>query len=156
MKPQKIKILLAYAICSVAGAGYFPKTPGTFVSAIAAILYLIISPGWQGLFFAIVVALILGLLFTGQVERLSGKDPGFIVIDEVGGQWLTFLFLPKNDLIIVITGFILFRVFDILKPFGINKMQKLRSGWGVMLDDLLAGFYANIILQALIYSGVFG
>lgn len=156
MNVPKNKNGLAYAICSVAGIGYFPQAPGTFASALATILYFVISPNWQGLFLGIIIALVLGLLFTGQVELLSGKDPAFIVIDEFAGQWLTFLFLPQNDLIIVIAGFILFRVFDILKPLGIDKVQKLKSGRGVMLDDLLAALYANLTLHVLIYSGVFG
>jgi len=146
----------AYAICSVAGIGYFPKAPGTFASAVAAIVYFLLNPLWQELFIGIIIILILGILFTGYVEQLSGKDPGLIVIDEFAGQWATFLFLPNNDLFIVISGFILFRFFDILKPLGINSLQKLPGGWGVMIDDVLAGIYANIILQILIYIGVFG
>ncbi len=153
---KKIKNIFAYSICSVAGAGYFPKAPGTFASIIAASLYYLINPDWPGLFFGIIVTLILGLIFTGYVEQFSGKDPGLIVIDEVSGQWICFLFLPQNDLIIVITAFILFRIFDILKPMGINKLQEFKAGWGVMLDDVLAGIYTNIILQILILTGVFG
>lgn len=152
---EKTKKSFIYAICSVGGAGYFPKAPGTFASALAATSFYFFNPAWQVLSLLIITSLILGILFTPYIEQNSGKDPGLIVIDEVAGQWLAFLFLPLNNPAILITGFILFRVFDIWKPLGINNLQTLKSGWGVMLDDILAGVYANIILQILIFYGVF-
>jgi phosphatidylglycerophosphatase A len=152
---EKIKKIFIYAIGSVGGAGYFPKAPGTFASALAIIAYFLISPGWQTLSLLIIISLVLGILVTPYIEKGSGTDPGLIVIDEVAGQWMAFLFLPHINLLILLTGFILFRVFDIWKPLGINNLQTLKSGWGVMLDDILAGVYANIILQILIFYGVF-
>jgi phosphatidylglycerophosphatase A len=153
---EKIKNIFIYAICSVGGSGYFPKAPGTFASLLATITYFFVNPHWQTLSLLIVTSLVLGILLTPYIEQNSGKDPSLIVIDEVAGQWLAFLFLPQNNLAILITGFILFRIFDIWKPLGINKLQSIKSGWGVMLDDILAGVYANIILQVLIFYGVFG
>ncbi|KAA3615627.1 MAG: phosphatidylglycerophosphatase A [Calditrichaeota bacterium] len=154
-KDKKEKNLFAFAIGSVGGIGYFPKAPGTFASAIAALLYFLINPEVYALTIGIIAAFILGIVFSDQVEKHSGKDPGFVVIDEFAGQWITFLLLPESTVIIIISGFILFRFFDILKPLGINRLQEFKSGWGIMLDDVLAGIYANIILQVLIYYGVF-
>ena len=91
---------------------------------------------------------------TSEIEKNDGTDPGHIVIDEIAGQWLTFLFIGHLSVVIVLAGFILFRLFDILKPLGINKIQELKGGWGVMLDDVLAAIYANTILHLLILTGI--
>ena len=76
-----------------------------------------------------------------------------IVIDEVFGMTISLLFLPINFITIVI-AFVLFRFFDILKPLGIRKAEKLKNGWGVMVDDLVAGIYSNIIIQILIITNI--
>ena len=73
-----------------------------------------------------------------------------MVIDEVAGMWVSVLFLPQN-LWLLIAGFILFRFFDIVKPLYIRRMEAFKGGWGVMLDDVLAGVYANIILQVIVF-----
>lgn len=81
-----------------------------------------------------------------RVEEIWGKDHNRVVIDEVAGMCITLLFVPLKWQYTLI-GLVLFRFFDILKPFGIRKLEKLPGGWGVMADDVLAGIYANIILQ---------
>ena len=81
-----------------------------------------------------------------MAEKDWGHDAGKIVIDEVVGMWITLWLVPKSLMLYAI-GFVLFRVFDILKPLGVRQSQKLPGGWGVMVDDLLAGVYANLILQ---------
>lgn len=148
-----MKKKLAYISCTVLGAGYFPGAPGTFASLIAALYIYLFQPELLTLLFSIVITLIIGILFTAEIEKNDGKDPKHIVIDELAGQWLTFLFISKLSILTIISGFILFRVFDILKPFGVNALQNLKSGWGVMLDDILAGIYAAIALQLLILTG---
>jgi phosphatidylglycerophosphatase A len=87
------------------------------------------------------------------MEAAWGKDSYRIVIDEVAGMCLTLLFVPVSWQTVTI-GLVLFRFFDIAKPFYIRKMEKLNGGWGVMMDDMLAGLYSNIILQIIVISGL--
>lgn len=82
-------------------------------------------------------------------EQLWEPDSRKIVIDELLGMSISLFLLPRNILFYVL-AFILFRVFDILKPFFIRKLEKLPGGWGVMGDDLLAGIYANLVMQILV------
>ena len=89
-------------------------------------------------------------IYTGnEVEPDWGKDSSRVVIDEVAGQMVTLLFIPLTNTNLLI-GLILFRFFDIVKPLGIRKMEKLPAGTGVMMDDVLAGVYANIVLQIIL------
>jgi phosphatidylglycerophosphatase A len=101
----------------------------------------------------IIVFTILGIWSAGYVEKEIGDDPAIVVIDEVVGQWIALLFIPFT-LIPVITAFILFRVFDIFKPFPIDQSQALKGGYGIIIDDIIAGVYANIIIQFTIYTGL--
>jgi phosphatidylglycerophosphatase A len=97
------------------------------------------------------LAIILSGIWSGNVvERDWGKDSSRVVVDEVAGMCISLLFI-KLSLGSILTGLILFRFFDIAKPLGIRKMEALPGGWGVMADDVLAGVYANIILQILIW-----
>jgi len=149
-----MKKILAYTFCTFFGAGFFPALPGTFTSLLAILLVFLLQPGLSLLFTAILIALILGITLTSEIEKNDGTDPGHIVIDELAGQWLTFFFIGHLSILIILAGFILFRLFDILKPLGINKIQELKGGWGVMLDDVLAAIYANTILHLLILTGI--
>ena len=84
---------------------------------------------------------------SGRAEKISGiTDPSFVVIDEVAGQLITLFLLPFSWKILI-AGFILFRVFDVIKPFPARRAEKLHGGWGIMMDDVLAGLYGNILLQ---------
>jgi phosphatidylglycerophosphatase A len=149
-----IKKYVSYSICTVLGIGYFPLAPGTFASILAALIFYLIQPHTSTLIFTITIAFCCGILFSKEVEKNDGKDPGHIVIDELAGQWLTFLLLPKMTFLIILAGFFLFRLFDIMKPFGINRIQNMKNGWGVMMDDILAGLYSNIIIHILILTGL--
>jgi phosphatidylglycerophosphatase A len=84
------------------------------------------------------------------LEPEWGHDPQKIVIDEIIGFWIAMIAVPYTAWTLF-AGFVLFRIFDIWKPLGIRKMEKFKGGWGVMLDDVLAGIYANIVLQVLIF-----
>ena len=98
--------------------------------------------------------IILGVWLSGIAEKdiFKKKDSQHIVIDEVAGYLIAMSFFTLNDhWLYILLGFILFRAFDILKPNPINKLQKLKGGFGVMMDDILAGVYANIILQLIRY-----
>ena len=96
-----------------------------------------------------VAATLLGLWASGHAERaLGSKDPGVIVIDEVAGMTLSALVLPLTAPVLAV-AFVLFRIFDVVKPIPARQAQTLRGGVGVMLDDLIAGLYALVIVVAL-------
>ena len=140
------------------GSGYSPFAPGTagaIVGCIALWLfgkYNIISTTTTPLYFVglIIGTTVLGIIATDKLEKDWGKDPSKVVIDEVIGMWITMMFV-QFTWINVLIGFILFRFFDIAKPLGIRKLESLQGGIGVMADDMLAGIYANIVLQVIIY-----
>jgi len=94
----------------------------------------------------ILIFFIIGIISGDHLEQIWGKDPGRIVIDEMVGMWVVLLGLDFSWTYILM-GFFLFRFFDILKPLYINKLQNLPGGWGIMLDDVLAGLYTNVFLR---------
>jgi phosphatidylglycerophosphatase A len=127
--------------------GYLPKAPGTWASAItAAILYFIWPSHWYVQFILILAIYLFGAWAAGKAERYYGHDARRIVIDEVAGQ-MTALFMAPHFVLSYILGFLLFRVFDIIKPPPARQWESLQSGWGVMADDIAAGAYAAIILN---------
>lgn len=139
-------------------SGLFPKAPGTAGSlAVLLIIFGIIYAQIYPLLILILISsCLISLWVATYFEEQFGEDPGKMVIDEWAGQSLTFIAISftgdlKSDLIILIAGFILFRFFDILKPLGINKLQKYKGGTGILADDLLAGLYALICLKTLIF-----
>ena len=136
------------AISTVFYAGYFPKFPGTFASAVAAVCWwLIPESGLQTQLSAIIIVTAIGIFTSGKTaEHLNIKDPSVIVIDEVTGMWISLFLLPKN-LVVFICGFILFRILDIAKPLWINSAQNLPGGTGIMADDILAGIVTCSVLH---------
>ncbi|MFH0827732.1 MAG: phosphatidylglycerophosphatase A [Candidatus Omnitrophota bacterium] len=140
---------LAKLIATFLGVGYLPFFPGTFGSAAALILFLIVKPGFIAQCVFLAVFTVLGFSFSGKAEKLfNSKDPKYIVIDEVAGMFLTLLFVPW-DFNLLLIGFLLFRVLDTAKPFPAGRLQNLPGSAGIMLDDISAGIYANLILQFL-------
>jgi phosphatidylglycerophosphatase A len=134
------------------GVGYSPVAPGTLGTLIAIPIYYFLSEIPSPLYEVTLVGFFfLSVWVSGNAERLFGKeDDQRIVIDEVIGFLITMLWVPKTIRFIII-GFVLFRFFDILKPFPIRRLEKrLKGGFGVVLDDVAAGVYANIVLR-LIY-----
>ena len=139
------------------GIGRLKPGPGTWASLVAAaIWYIGLAPthltDWAAslatLSAAAVVTLI-GIRAGTIVERESGReDPGFVVIDEVAGQWITLAFTPV-DIGHVVVAFALFRFFDIVKPWPVRQMEKLPGGTGIMLDDVLAGLYGLVAMALL-------
>ena len=133
------------------GVGYSPIVPGTLGTLLAIPLYLFLSeipsPIYEltlmGFFF-------LSVWISERAEQFFGKkDDRRIVIDEIMGFFITMLWLEKS-LFVIIMGFILFRFFDILKPFPLRNLEKRwRGGYGVVLDDVVAGIYANILIHLL-------
>ena len=141
---------IATTVGSVFGIGFLPFAPGTFASLLAALVFFFI-PASQNLWIllpSIVLSIVLGVWSGGEMEKDYGQDPSSAVIDEVAGQWIALAALPGRPLV-VLTAFILFRVFDILKPGPVDRAQRLPGGWGIMADDVLAGVLANLSLRAL-------
>ncbi len=139
-------------ISSFFGIGFFPVAPGTLASLITVLIYkyVLYRLTWHFILPLFLVIYILGVAASSKYVALSGKnDPGEVVIDEVLGQ-LVALFLLKPSWIIVLSAFFLFRFFDIIKPLFIKKAEKFSKGWGIMLDDILAGMYTSIILNIVI------
>ncbi|MCB0573694.1 MAG: phosphatidylglycerophosphatase A, partial [Saprospiraceae bacterium] len=127
--------------------------PGTWGAAVAAVLVLPLMTVDKAVVSLILTVLItaFSLLCAKAVDVFAdewGEDPRHVVADEMVGMWLTLVGLPLT-LVNIGVGFALFRFFDIAKPFGIRRMESIPGGWGVVLDDVLAGVYANILLQLL-------
>ncbi|HTI07121.1 MAG TPA: phosphatidylglycerophosphatase A [Puia sp.] len=142
-------------ISTCLGIGYTPKGGGTIAAIVCCIAWYFTRTGGNEFAFGpvLVTGLILavGVWSAGKVEQAWGKDSSKVVIDEVAGMCLTLLFVPARWQYIV-CGLVLFRFFDIAKPLGIRKMEELKGGWGVMMDDMLAGLYSNIVLQVIVLS----
>lgn len=140
------------------GIGYIGKGGGT-VAAVACCIcwYFAWAGGLPPLLPSLIITAIItlvGVWSSSVVEKIWGKDPSRVVIDEVAGMCLGLLLVPVNFKYLL-CGLILFRFFDILKPLLIRKMESLPSGWGIMGDDVLAGFYTNIILNTIVWFKLF-
>jgi phosphatidylglycerophosphatase A len=123
--------------------------PGTAASAITVLVLGAVPFSTLGLALTLIVVLVVGTWAADRAERLMGdKDPGAIVIDEVAGMMLSVLLLPRTISVLVV-GFLLFRVLDVMKPFPAGASQRLRGGVGVMIDDIIAGCYALVVLLGL-------
>jgi len=128
--------------------GYLPFVPGTFGSLAGICIFILTQADKTAYLFLTLLITGIGFIVCPRQEKMVGrKDPPCIVIDEVSGMLISLLFLPY-DIKIAALAFILFRALDTLKPFPAGRLERLGWGAGVMADDLVAGFYANIILQA--------
>ncbi len=134
------------------GMGAFPGIPGTIGSIGAVPVYMLMSlfeAEYQVIFVCIIT--ISAIWSSDRGEQLLGSnDPGLIVVDEVSGFLLTVLFIPLT-FFNVLAGLFLFRLFDIVKPYPIKAIEKLRGGFGIVFDDILAGFYAHLSLLLILY-----
>jgi phosphatidylglycerophosphatase A len=126
--------------------GYFPFAPATVTSFFVLLpaFYLARLPGWHAL--AIVAVFFIGVPIATDLEKVWGKDPGRVTIDEVVGTLVTF-FLNPVSVWGLGAGFFIWRFFDIVKLPFIDKSQRLPGGWGIMVDDVLAGVCANLVLR---------
>lgn len=151
MKFNNLGNFLVKAIASVFFIGYLPLIPGTFGSiAGVCLFYLLQGSGWLIYFLCILFVIALGLLTSGRMEKLlNKKDPSCVVIDEVMGMLIALSFLPA-DLKIVFLAFLIFRILDTFKPYPAGRLQNLPGSAGVMVDDLIAGIYTNIVLQVIL------
>jgi phosphatidylglycerophosphatase A len=144
---------LAVFIAPCAYSGYFPIAPGTVGSAAGLAVYLLVW--WSGS--AALEATLIAVLFAAGVwagttaERyFGGIDPGPIVIDEVVGMLITLAFIPVG-VSGALAGFVLFRLFDVVKPYPAGRLERLHGGLGVMADDAMAAIYANVVLRGAIW-----
>lgn len=132
------------------GLGYIPLAPGTMGSLGGCLVAVVIKQytAWPDVLLAFLIFLffLIGVYCSDKLETDWGKDPSRIVIDEIVGMWIALWALPSGWLYIL-AAFILFRFFDIYKPLFIRKLENLKGGWGIMMDDVLAGIYANLAIQ---------
>lgn len=144
------KTLWAWTAATFFGAGFGKPGPGTWGSVAAVLIWLVAALGLRlpaytlefWLFVGISLALVIGIPAASMVEMEAGKkDPGFVVIDEVIGQWIALLGSAPNWKHALI-ALALFRFFDITKPFPVRMLEKLPGGWGIIFDDVAAGLYA--------------
>jgi phosphatidylglycerophosphatase A len=145
-------------VATVGGVGLLPLAPGTWGAAVGVLLLLPFTNAEQGHLLALLLMLLCGLLtwcgakVAHALADEWGEDPKAFVFDELVGVWVALIghTLTWGNLLL---GFVLFRIFDIAKPFGIRKFERYGQGWGVMLDDVAAGVAANfalILLQLII------
>jgi len=147
--------ILATAFVTFLGVGFFPVAPGTAATAAGIVLVLLLQSSLLTYTAVMLLLLAVSIPACSYVESgLKQKDPGIIVIDEVVGVMISLIGLPLTWPIAII-GFFLFRAFDMFKIYPINRFEALPGGWGIMLDDVMAGLYTNIALQiAVRYAGL--
>ena len=149
-------VAISIATC---GVGYLPLAPGTFGSLVGVGLFFLLVRATGASLLAAIIGAILVVTFAGiwagsRIEQLSGrKDPGKVVVDEVAGQLIALFPLTlfaRWSTGAVILSFILFRFFDIVKPYPANRLQDLDGGIGIMFDDLVAGVYAAVVVSIIL------
>lgn len=158
VEEQAPRTHFAWLLGTFFGIGFLRPGPGTWASLCTALLWWagasFLVPIEQQWFYATLAAcavIIIGIPVSSIVARESGvPDPGHVVIDEVAGQLIALVMVPLHWQY-VLASFILFRGFDILKPPPLRQLEKLPEGSGIMLDDVGAGIYANIVIQVLIH-----
>lgn len=143
-------------ITSCLGIGYL-KGGGTIAAVVCCIPWYLTRTADsfnQAALVATAVVTIVGAWSAGKVEAVWGKDSSRVVIDEVAGMMISLLFIPVT-IATVATGFVLFRLLDITKPLLIRKAESIPGGWGVMMDDIIAGLYTNLLLHIFMWYNVF-
>lgn len=152
--------LWAFLTATFFGIGTLGPGPGTWGAAAALLIWAGVARSvtstvrWPLLGAMILAVVALGIPAATRVARASRKkDPGFIVIDEVAGQWIALLFVPLAWKTLL-AGFILFRGFDIVKPPPVRQLEALPEGTGIVVDDVAAGLYALLVMQLLLHFGL--
>lgn len=147
-KPSFLPVLIGTGF----GSGFSPFAPGTAGALLAALI-------WFGLSFIVseicliwltvvlvLVFTVMGIWATNRLEPCWGEDPSRVVVDEMVGVWIALLAAPSGNVWYALGAFALFRLFDIFKPLGIRCMESFPGGFGVMMDDILAGIYSFVVL----------
>ena len=134
--------------------GYSPVAPGTLSCLLGVLIWYFLRDR-NILYIGVASALFfIGVFVAGDLEKKWGKDPGRVVIDEYACILIPLYFTPLRMIPLIIT-FVLFRVFDILKPPPLKSLEKIYGGWGIMLDDLMAAAYTTAAIMVLKFAGVF-
>lgn len=143
MSPNITKLLATFFYI-----GNFPVAPGSLASVAGVFLAIILSPNTVMYAIVMVLMCVIGFITSGNIEKvLNQKDPSCVVIDEVAGALIAFFLLPVYSWSIAITAFFLFRAFDMFKIYPSNEIEKCPGAFGIMMDDIVAGLYTNIIMQ---------
>ena len=132
-------------------SGYLPKAPGTWGSLVGLLLFFLLHTLSLEIYLSVIGGIfVIGTFAAGEAEKIMDhQDPGLVVIDEIVGMLITMIAVPATPLLMVL-GFVLFRIFDIWKPFPVDFVdQRFHGSLGIMLDDVVAGIYSLLILQLL-------
>ncbi len=142
----------ALALSTWFGTGLLPVAPGTFgtIATTPLILGLNILGIWYSALALVSISAIAVWVSDVSQDLLDRRDPPEVVIDEVAGFLVTMFLLPHTWLALAM-GFVLFRFFDILKPYPVKQVERIRGGFGIVMDDLLAGFYANVGVRIILF-----
>jgi len=138
------------ALSTLFGIGYLPYVPGTWASLIGLGIYFLLRNNFTVCLILNIIVLLLGILVCGRAEKEFGsKDSRFIVIDEMAAILALFMLISRfvsQESLFLFLAFLVFRIFDIIKPYPIKKIENFPGSWGIMLDDIFAAFYAFIFL----------
>lgn len=146
-----MRLKLSEWIATCLKVGYLPLAPGTWGSAFAILIWFIFLKNLSPIIFGLLIILFIfiGIITANTIiDNGGGNDPSYIIIDELVGQWLALWMLPNGSINIIIV-FILFRFFDIFKPWPVRFMEKFPRGFGIMFDDIAAGILTFILIQAM-------
>ena len=149
-KPPLFHLLVATGF----GSGFSPVAPGTAGALLAVLLwvagYFLLPFAQLQVLLAVLVVYftVQGVYSSGVMEKYWGEDPSRVVVDEMVGVWIPLLVVPDGGWSYVVAAFVLFRFFDIVKPLGVRRMERLGGGMGIMMDDILAGVYSAVLLGA--------
>ena len=142
-----MKNYLVKLISTFFGIGFSPLAPGTFGSVAGVVIYYFLYRQEYVFYAALFLLIMAGFAVSARAETVFGKkDPGCVVIDEVVGMMIALILVPFTWINIVIV-FVLFRFMDAVKPYPIKKLENMPGGFGIMLDDVAAGLYANLLFQ---------
>lgn len=140
-------------IATVFGIGYMGKGGGTVAALFYCLIWLLLPASYSVTIWQVVITLLIiaiGIFCGNKVDEIWGKDSNKVVIDEVAGMAIALWFVPHQPVYLLL-ALLIFRFFDIIKPLGIKKLEDWPKGWGVMADDVLAGIYALVVVQFIIY-----
>ncbi len=149
------------AMATLGKVGDLPWAPGTAGSALGILFVAVFNlislvPLWRGVSLSLTAGILFafGVRSAGMAEEFfQTRDPGSVVLDEFVGQLIPFVAEPTGSWKLLLAGFLLFRFFDVLKPFPARQAERLPGGWGIMVDDVVAGLYALAVMMAVRYIG---
>lgn len=150
-KPDLTRSTISVLLATAGGVGYLPWAPGAWGSLIGVLLGFLVTRtlAWPMAILVIVLGgIACAFICTSAEQALQQHDPSMIVLDEVYGMCVVFVVCPwiASSLLWLIAAFLLFRLFDIIKPFPLRRLERLPTGWGIMADDIGAALYAAVLV----------